>query len=95
MFFCKKYYLVWREESNPRHRDFQSPTTMLNQRLQTLQASPKPHPGDVGRGGPIGRCMGARHGTHQGIPIPWSLCHNTMISIGSGGPARTRPFDQG
>jgi hypothetical protein len=33
--------------------------------------------------------------THQGILIPRPQCHNAMISMGSGGPGRTRTFDQG
>jgi hypothetical protein len=32
---------------------------------------------------------------HQGTPIPRSQRHNAMISMGSGGPGRTRTFDQG
>jgi len=27
-----------------------------------------------------------RYGIHQGIPIPWLLCHNAMIIIGMVGP---------
>jgi len=37
--------------------------------------SPEHHPGVVGR------FVGARHDTHQGIPIPCSECHNAMISM--------------
>jgi hypothetical protein len=36
-----------------------------------------------------------RHDTHQGIPIPRPQRHNMMISMGGGGTARTRTFDQG
>jgi len=36
-----------------------------------------------------------RNETHQGIPIPRSQCHNLMISMEGGGPARTRTWDQG
>jgi hypothetical protein len=37
--------------------------------------SPEHHPGD------LGRFVGARHGRHQGIPIPRPQCHNAMISM--------------
>ena len=36
-----------------------------------------------------------RNDTHQGIPIPRPQCHNAMISMGSGGPGRTRTLGQG
>jgi hypothetical protein len=36
-----------------------------------------------------------RNAMHQGIPIPRPQRHNAMFSMGSGGPGRTRTFDQG
>ena len=45
--------------------------------------------------GVVGRFVGARNAMHQGIPIPRPQCHNAMNFMGSGGPGRTRTFDQG
>ena len=45
--------------------------------------------------GDAGRFLSSRHVMHQGIPIPRPQCHNAMISMGSGGPARTRTWDCG
>jgi hypothetical protein len=56
---------------------------------ESSHPSAEPHLDDAGR------VVSTRHGMHQGISIPWSQCHNKMISMKLVGPPGLEPSTKG